>query len=144
MTGPYIRRSDGTTLEGRTVRAGTDWSLTLRPCDLTYIVIDHSISLTFDDAVVRIANPFVLRSDGVVVELDPGDRASLGPLLALYPDTLAYGSVTSTGILTLGFRSGATIEVPPCPSYEAWQVAGPDEYLVVCDPGTEGLLSVWP
>lgn len=97
-----------------------------------------------DEAVVSIENPFVLRSGGAVIELDPSDRAALGPVLALYPDTLASGAVTPIGTLTLDFLSGATIEVPSSPSYEAWQVEGPGEYLVVCSPGTSGDLAVWP
>ena len=144
MTAPFIRRSDGTTLQGRVVRAGHEWSLTLRLCDLTWIVIDHRVSLRFDDAVVTIEGPFVLRSGGGAVDLDPGDRATLGPLLAVYPDTLTHGSVSSSGVLTLRFLSGATIEVPSSRNYEAWQVEGPGDYLVVCSPGSEGALSVWP
>lgn len=144
MEAPYIRESDGTTRQGKVTQAGPNWSLTLRPCDLTSIVIDHRVSLRFDEAVVSIENPFVLRSGGAVIELDPSDRAALGPVLALYPDSLASGAVTPIGTLTLDFRSGATIEVPASPSYEAWQVEGPGEYLVVCSPGTSGDLAVWP
>jgi hypothetical protein len=142
MRGPEIVRSDGTRLPGHRVKAGTEWALKLDPSDLTWIVIDHSIRLRFGDAVVTIENDFVLRRGFAEHVLDPGEREELGPLLALYPDSLTAGSVDVDGTLHLTFLSGATIEVAACDQYEAWQVQGPGDYVVVCSPGT-GELDVW-
>ncbi|HUS22465.1 MAG TPA: DUF6188 family protein, partial [Aeromicrobium sp.] len=66
-----------------------------------------------------------------------------GAILMLYPDSLTGATVETDGTLELAFASGATITVPPNPHYEAWQVNGPNGYLVVCVPGTTGELSVW-
>ncbi|MGA3221830.1 MAG: DUF6188 family protein [Acidimicrobiales bacterium] len=52
-------------------------------------------------------------------------------------------SVDSAGTLSLRFTSGATIRVDQDPQYEAWQVNGPGNYLVVCTPGTTGDLAIW-
>lgn len=125
------------------VQAGRRWALTLAPCELTWIVIDHAVRLRFGDTVVTIENEFLLHSLGEDHGLDPGERAGLGPLLALYPDTLTGGHVDRHGMLRLSLESGARIDVHPCPSHEAWQVEGPGDYLVVCVPGTAGALAVW-
>jgi len=90
-----------------------------------------------------IESPFILELDGNHHELDPRDRASLGPILALYPATLETAAVDDPATLTLRFASGASITVRQDPQYEAWQVNGPDNYLVVCTPGTSGDLAVW-
>lgn len=101
------------------------------------------LASSFEATEVVIESPFVLRRDGVEYTLDPGERANLGPLLALYPDSLSAATVDAASTLHLSFVSGATIFVPGDPQYEAWQVNGPGRRLVVCDPGTEGKLSVW-
>ena len=83
-----------------------------------------------------------LRVAGVRHALDPGERAGLGPLLAVYPDVLGTAAVDSDGTLRLLFASGSSLVVPPDDHYEAWQIEGPGTRLVVCTPGgTE--LAVW-
>ncbi len=49
--------------------------------------------------------------------------------MGLYPDTLASATTGADGTLWLKFESGAILEVPSNPQYEAWQVNGPDNYL---------------
>jgi hypothetical protein len=46
--------------------------------------------------------------------------------------------------LELGYDFEVTIEtaLPPHPMYEAWQVRGPRELLIVCSPGGD-YLAVW-
>jgi hypothetical protein len=80
---------------------------------------------------------------GVEVEhaLDPSERSGLGPLLAIYPDTLGEVSVDGLGTLRLRFGGGASITVPANPRWEALQIVGPGTALVVCSPG--GPLAVW-
>jgi len=105
--------------------------------DLSFIRIDHQTRLQFEPVEVVIESPFTLKSGDVSASLD--GREELGPLLALYPDTLMSLSVGSDCTLRMTFASGASIEVPADPHYEAWQVVGPAGALVVCQPGGEGL-----
>jgi hypothetical protein len=46
------------------------------------------------------------------------------------------------GTLRLDFDDDTTLAVAPDPEFEAWTLAGPDGFKVVCSPGGE--LSVWP
>ena len=140
---PYIYDSKGNVREGVTNRAGDDRALRLPKADLSFLRIDHQTRLQFDTTEVVIESPFVLQANGSTYRLDPGDRAGLGPLLAIYPDTLVDATVDGSAILVLRFASGASITVEQDPSYEAWQVNGPGNYLVVCTPGTEGNLAIW-
>lgn len=138
---PEIRRSDGSVEQGRMITPTRDWVMRVERGDLTWIEVDHSVRLRFDQTVVTIESPFVFRRDEVDHHLDPGERAGLGPLVAVYPDALARSGVEENGTLVLGFTSGVTIAVPADEHYEAWQISGPDGYLVVCAPG--GNLAVW-
>jgi len=140
---PFIRHADGSQRQGEMVKAGSGWELSIGPCDLSFLRVDHQTRLQFEETEVVIESPFVLRANGVVHHLDPGERADLGPFLHLYPDTLSSSSVDADGTLHLVFASGATLSVPPDPRYEAWQVNGPGTFLVVCVPGNSGDLAVW-
>jgi len=140
---PYIVDSDGSRRDGDIQRAGEDRTLRFDSQDLSFIRVDHQTRLQFGGTEVVIESPFSLRAEDRELQLDPGDRASLGPILTLYPDSLASASVDEGGTLRLDFASGARIVVPQDPRYEAWQVNGPGTYLVVCMPGTTGDLSIW-
>lgn len=110
--------------------------------ELTYIRVSHQTRLQFGQTEVVIESPFELRVAGVRHALDPGERAGLGPLLAVYPDVLGTAAVDSDGTLRLLFASGSSLVVPPDDHYEAWQIEGPGTRLVLCTPGgTE--LAVW-
>ncbi len=74
------------------------------------------------DEEVVIECPFTLTTDGSTHVLDPEERAALGPLLDIHPDALTASSVDDDGTLRLQFESGATVEVPPDPGLEAWQL----------------------
>ena len=92
---------------------------------LACITINYQARLQFGQAELVIETPFTLREDGNEQVLDPNDRAALGPLLALYPDTLSGPLVMNrTGTLSVLFESGASLEVPPHPDYEAWTICG--------------------
>jgi hypothetical protein len=138
---PTIIPSDGTRLYGRTVDPASGVRLRLAPADLTFLRINHETRLQFEGSEVVIEEPFVLTTGSGSHHLDPAERLDLGPLLALYPDRLEEASVEADGSLRLTFLSGARITVPPNPQFEAWQVNGPEDYLVVCAPG--GALAVW-
>jgi Family of unknown function (DUF6188) len=137
---PFITESDGTKRQGRVVHPGRDWNLVLQGLELLYFRIDHQTCLHFGDTVIQIGCPLTLKVDGDIFVIDEAE--GLGPLLAQYPDTLAAGTVDEDGTLRLSFARGWTVNVPPNPHYEAWQIAGPGKGLVVCPPGG-GTLSVW-
>ncbi|MGA2836632.1 MAG: DUF6188 family protein [Acidimicrobiales bacterium] len=137
---PFITQSDGTTRKGRMVHPGRDWDLDLHDVELSYFRIDHQTCLQFGDTVIQIGSPLTLRVEGETYTLD--EAKDLGPLLRQYPDTLATGTVDEDGTLRLAFRRGWTVDVPPDAHYEAWQIAGPGNALVVCPPGG-GSLAVW-
>lgn len=129
-------------MPGRTVRA-SEWALTLAPSALTFVRIDHQARLQFEEVEVIIENAFSLEIGGNRYDLDPGDRAGLGPLLSLYPSTLESANLDPDGTLHLSFDNAASIAVPPHPIYEPWQISGPSTALVVCTPGDSGTLAVW-
>jgi hypothetical protein len=73
--------------------------------------------------------------------INPWDRVQLGPALAMQGQQVERVG-TAEAILRIVFSNGSAIEVPPHPSYEAWQVVGGSpQALVVCvGPGD---LAVW-
>jgi len=87
--------------------------------DLSWIRVDHQTSLQFGDAELVIECPFALRTGDTVIQLDPNDREGLGPLLALYPDSLVHLMMAPDGTLEAAFSSGAALTVPPDPRFEA-------------------------
>ncbi len=118
--------------------------LTIRvhDADLSWIRVDHQTRLQFGESEIVIETPFLLTTASGAWQLDPEDRAGLGPLLALYPDTLTAAIALPDGSLRLELRSGAVLTVPPDPKFEAWQVGSPlGLLLVVCTPG--GALAIW-
>jgi Family of unknown function (DUF6188) len=111
--------------------------------DLTFVRVDHQTRLQFGEFEVVIESPFRVRArDGGEHKLDPGVRASLGPVLDLFPDELITAEVDHQATLRLRLASGASLEVPADDRFEAWQVNGPDGFLVVCTPGGDKL-AVW-
>ena len=62
----------------------------------------------------------------------------LQPLVA---GSVASATADSEGMLRIALDDGARLIVAPDPQFEAWTVAGPDGFKVVCGPGGE--LSSW-
>ena len=109
--GPLIIRSDGSQSVGRTVRA-SDWTLTFAPSDLTFVRIDHQARLQFEEVEVIIENAFLLEIGAEHFDLDPEDRAGLGPLLSLYPSTLESATLDDDRTLHLSFDKAASTSQP--------------------------------
>jgi hypothetical protein len=120
-----------------------DRSLRIVSSVLSFIKVDHQTRLQFGETEVVIESPFVLEVAGHKYYLDSSEGANLGPVLALYPGSLLTAAVDDLGTLSLHFSDGATVSVQQDPQYEAWQVNGPGNYLVVCTPGTTGELAIW-
>lgn len=140
--GPLIIRADGSLGPGSTADP-SDWRLTLAPCDLSFIRVDHQARLQFDEVEVMISTRFQVKRRNSVYDLDPGDRGGLGPLLAIYPAALASASIDGDGTLRLAFDNGDTLTVPPDRDFEPWQISGPATALIVCMPGEKGTLAIW-
>lgn len=118
--GPNIVE-DGVTRAGRTIQAGEGWSLDLGHLELTLIAVNFQTRLRFEDVQVVIESPFEVHIAGEIHQLDPADRVGLGPLLGLYPDTLASATADGDGTLRIALESGAALVVPPAPGpYEPW------------------------
>lgn len=140
---PYIRYSDGSIREGRSVVPQSNLLERVGGRDMTFVRVDHQTRLQFDDFEIVIECPFrVTTPDGSEYNLDPAERISLGPVLGLYPDALITATVDADASLRLRLASGATLDVPADERYEAWQVNGPDGFLVVCTPGGQRL-DIW-
>ena len=135
---PYIYDSKGDVRQGAVNWAGDKRILRFPKTELSFVRINHQTRLQFEGTEVVIESPFALESASTRLELDPDDRAVLGPVLALYPDSLLAATLDPGGTLALPFASGAFITVRQDPRYEAWQVNGPGNYVVVCTPGHDG------
>jgi Family of unknown function (DUF6188) len=72
---------------------------------------------------------------------EPLTAEAAGALLPLNLRQVTSVKVDTDGTLSLGFGQ-ATVSVPPHPMYEAWQVRGPREMLIVCSPGGD-YIAVW-
>jgi hypothetical protein len=89
---------------------------------LSFIRIDDQSRLQFGLTEVVIASPFVLELKGTVHFLDPRRQDALGPLVALYPGTARWLWTSARGEMTVVFRNGNTVRVPPAPTARAWSV----------------------
>jgi hypothetical protein len=94
---------------------------------------------------VNVECPFALRTAGGAEQsIDASCAPSrLAPTLDLLGERIRGATVWLEGRLELRFESGAAIEVPPDPSFESWQVSGPDGLFIVCTPGG-GEPALWP
>jgi len=129
--------------EGRIVAPTSDVLDRLAGLELTSVRVDHQTRLQLDEFEIAISSPFRMTArDASVINVDPGKRVSLGPVVGLCPDALVAAAVDTDASLRLAFASGATVVVPADSAFEAWQVSGPNGLLVVCPPGGTGL-AVW-
>ena len=72
---------------------------------------------------------------------EPLTAEAAGALLPLNLRDVTLVQVDRDGTLKLGLGN-AQLAVPPHPMYEAWQVRGPREMLIVCSPGGD-YVAVW-
>lgn len=69
-------------------------------------------------------------------------RIESAPVPADLAGLVIIRGVAEEGTLRVAFDDDTALIVGPDPEFEAWTLAGPDGYKVVCGPG--GALSVWP
>jgi hypothetical protein len=72
---------------------------------------------------------------------EPLTAEAAGALLPLNLRDVTSAKIDRDGTLNLGLGQ-ATLSVPPHPMYEAWQVRGPQDMLIVCSPGGD-YLAMW-
>jgi hypothetical protein len=98
---------------------------------------------------LELGHEFEVTVETTLTVADSGGRWSGEPLTAQAAGALLplnFRQATSVRVdndetLHLGFGE-ARLSVPPHPMYEAWQVHGPHEMLIVCLPGGDGL-AIW-
>ncbi|GAA1494185.1 DUF6188 family protein [Curtobacterium herbarum] len=74
--------------------------------------------------------------DGERRLVDPGQKASLAPVLALLGDTVRNATLDGAD-LRLDFASGTVLQAWPDESYESWNYrgAGPERRMIIAMPG---------
>ena len=117
-------------------------AVTVDEPDLTYVAVNFQTRLRFGSTEFVIESPFAVEDRELVHHLNPEHREGLGPLLALYPCRLSDATIHTEGVLRLNLVCGVRITVPSDETYEAWSVVGPDQRLIVCQPG--GAVAIWP
>ncbi len=116
---------------------------------VTQVTLDHRLSINIlesEDDWLRItiesAFSAQIKPDAPATTIHPENvTAHLGELaVALRFQQLSKCHVASDGTLTVEFRSGLTINVPPDAHYEAWDLEH-KQFKIVAMPGGE--LAVW-
>ncbi len=143
LHGPH-RVASVTTMHA--IDLGDYWELPLKGEVVARCCVDQAFGLEFGvnrrSFVLRIEGKFSVASPGKRVECLPENRASLGPSLALYGETVEFCRAAKSGALDIEFAGGIRVHVEPDDRYEAWELAGEARGLrVVCGPG--GALSIW-
>ncbi|MGA5299544.1 DUF6188 family protein [Nucisporomicrobium flavum] len=90
---------------------------------------------------VRIESRMRLRVRGAEHDVEPGADAADGLLDALAGGEVTLAAADAEGALRIELRDGSRVLALPDPQFEAWTVAGPGGFKVVCGPG--GGLTLW-
>ena len=83
----------------------------------------------------------VLSGDSARIGFGPGQFAAAQEA-ALAGKTVETALVRRDGTLSVRFADGETIETPPEPDVEGWEIRGPGDVIVVAQPGG-GEPSIW-
>ena len=121
------------------------WILRFRGLCVIKISIDYRLSLTLDsDWEVVLVGPAYLSAGS----LPANERLELFPqvqdvaaALQLFGTEVLSAVAFKSGVLRMVFSSGAHLNCPAGPSFEAWQITGPRGRMFVSMPG--GDLAVW-
>lgn len=111
---------------------------------LQSVLIEYTLKMEFAGAYfVVIEAPFTVELEGEAISLSPeiGPDESFAPVRSLIGHTVQKALADENGALRVTFENNARLLVGPDPTYEAWNVSGPDGALVVSTPG--GKLAVW-
>jgi hypothetical protein len=90
---------------------------------------------------LRVETPFALRIGGFDGEIEPGRDGDAAVVAQLSGQIVSLARADDSGGLRIDFAGGGRLLAGPDSNFEAWTVAGPNGFKVVCGPGGE--LSVW-
>jgi len=123
----------------------SDLTLPLRGKTVSRCIVDSSFGIDFIEggkrSTIRIESAFRLRALGADRSLSIDRVEDMGKALVLIGKTVTKALARRDGGLGVTFEDGTILSVPPDPSTEAWEFAGPDRSVVVSLPG--GGLSTW-
>lgn len=89
----------------------------------------------------RVEQCFPPRHDEQVSALDPDNPLSMVPLLSILGMAVENATADVDGTIRFKFSGSFAVECGADLKYEAWQLAGPNDFLIVCLPG--GGLATW-
>jgi hypothetical protein len=120
-----------------------DVALLLQDSDVIQIRVDYAVSFVFSsDMILRISGAIHFAASGSHTDVEPeGEPAQLAPLLAVRSKRVTDATLTEAGAITVTLTDDIVIAVEPSPTFEAWELSGPDGTLVVCPPG--GGITMW-
>jgi len=116
-----------------------DIPLPLRGKAVTRCIVDNAIGLDFIDdgkrSTIRIESSFQIRGIGADKSLCIGRVEDMGKALVLIGKTVEKALARGDGALGVTFDDGTVLSVLPDLLTEAWEFAGSDRSVVVCNPG---------
>lgn len=145
---PYIRHADGSVRQGRS--APGPFEFDLKGGRVDQCALDYALTLTITASLglwtVRIEGEFEFTPHGSDAQrfesLSDYRPSSVAPVIDwVLHKTIESASAGDDGTLSVVVDDAGSLVVPPHPAFEAWQINGPDQSLVVCAPG--GRLSIW-
>jgi hypothetical protein len=123
------------------------WDVDLRSRSVEMLTIDHRVTLhlhgdTDYDGIIVFESLFTISTSGRdTFALNPGEKATLAPVLECFGKTVATVSVTrKEGVLTLIFTDGTVIEAASDAKYEAWEVNARGVKIIAMPGGGEPAL----
>ena len=122
-----------------------DIPLPLRGKTIARCIVDDAFGIDFIEegrrSTIRIEGRFRFRDRIEELSISPGKIEDMGRALVLIGKTVTKAVARGIGALEVTFDDGTELSVPPNPSIEAWEFAGPDKSIVVSLAG--GGLSTW-
>lgn len=122
-----------------------DIPLPLRGKTVSRCIVDNAFAIDFIEqgrrSTIRIEGRFLLREGGEDLPLAAGRIEDMARALVLIGKTVSKALARGTGALEVAFEDGTELVVPPNPTVDAWEFAGPDRSVVGSLAG--GGLSTW-
>ncbi len=98
--------------------------------------LDYAFTLVVETGFeLRIESDFTFADDNGGHTYEPDEHAALGPVLTLHQAVVSSAEVLKDGHLIVLFADGRSLRVPPDDEFEAFNVAGPNQQLLVALPG---------
>ncbi len=123
------------------------WLLNFRGLDVTRITVDFRLTLSLgSEWELEIESPADLLQGPGRTEINPGFRLVPGsqdvaPALLLFGAKVLSAVAFKTGALRLVFDNRMHLVCRSDPSFESWQITGPQGWRIISMPGGE--LAVW-